>query len=175
MTLDKTIDRICKGAFSDEVPYSGYVPPPALIPDPAHKTSSLLLVAFVTAQSPESRKTAIFRPSATMRINRHGKLISFRNFREAGDQFPSLSWSTPLAMWPHQAAGGMTVKAYTQKRDALLEMYEAELASFPKTRAVSPAFADSWRLIAHPVVLPFLKELAPHFHQAVSGASAEAA
>jgi len=175
MTLAKTIDRVCKGAFSDEVPFSGYVPPPALIPDPAHKSSGLLFISFVTARSPQTGKTAIFRPSAVLRLNGKGKLVAFRNYREAGDQFPSLRWSKPLAMWPHPAVAGMTVKAYTEKRDALLEMYEAELPRFPASRALSPEFAESWRLIAHPVVLPFLKELAPHFYKAVSAPVAKAA
>lgn len=168
MTLASTIDRVCKGAYSGEIPFSGYVPPPALVPNPVHRTSDLLFVSFVTAQSPETKKTAIFRPSAILTMNARGKLIAFTNFRESSDPFAKLSWSTPMALWPHNGVADMTVADYSRKRDALLEMYEGEIKAFPEKRALSSAFAEAWQLVAHPIAIPFLKELAPHFHQSVS-------
>ena len=113
--------------------------------------------------SPDTGKTAIFRPRAMMLIDRRGKLNAYRDYRAAGDQFPSVSWSTPLALWPHKGAETLSVKDYMATRKVLFDRYEAELAAFPGKRALSADFVRDYRLVTHPIVLPFLKELAPHF------------
>ena len=154
----------CRGWKIDA---SGFWSYPALSVD-THNTLLWIFTILQSVPMPEKKRTALFRPKAIVvtRANMPD-IVRYENLRTGHDPFPSLAWDTPLAMFPHKSVGNLSYKDYEHKEGELLNMYPAAGDEFLKTRKLPVEFVKQYMDLIHPVFLPYVRHLAPHFFAAL--------
>jgi hypothetical protein len=153
---------------------SGYWTYPAFIESPDGGNLLWLSLVLKTAPMPDKKRTALFRPMAEVitRANT-GMVLRYDNFRLGHDPFPTVSWEKPIAMFPHKGIARLTYADFQKKEEGLLGAYAGAGERFQKKGELTKAFSAQFLKITHPIVLPYLKHLAPDFFNALGVESNE--
>jgi len=147
---------------------SGYWTYPALVKDDQSGQLRWLSLVLKTAPMREKKRTALFRPMAmVMTAANTGLVVRYDNFRIGHDPFSTVAWDTPVAMFPHQGIGELSYSDLADQEANLMAAYGATGESFRKTGVLPQSFRDMYVRLCHPVVLPYLKHLAPQFFVAL--------
>lgn len=111
--------------------------------------------------------TALFKPKAVLVLDPKSlSVVRYENFRLGSDPF-SDAGDEPVALFPHQAIGGMTYQQLEEDEQKLLSLYENAQRSFCKEGQLSETFIRSYLTLQHPVFLLYLRLLTPEFASAL--------
>jgi hypothetical protein len=115
------------------------------------------------------KRTALFRPKAVV-VSRsiRAEIVRYENYRLGHDPFPLLEWDSPVAMYPHKAIGNLTQKQYQELENELLTVYAETSECFSKGQPLPCRFRKLYVQLQDPVILGYLKCLAPDFFRALN-------
>jgi len=136
----------------------------------AEKEGTLHIMYLIcgVAQQPKKKLTAIFRPKAAL-LARPGSsaIVSYTSFRFAHDPFPKQGWDKPIALFPHNAVAAMKVGEFKAAEHRLLALVEPASKEFQAKRTLPQEYRDLWLRLTHPILLPYVRKLAPGFFRAL--------
>jgi hypothetical protein len=145
----------------------GYWSYPALLPGGG---DSLLWLSLIlsTVPMPEKQRTALFRPKAVVITKPASSVVvRYENFRFGHDPFPSVEWTTPVAMFPHQSVADFTYAALKEREESLVNLYREAEPLFLERSELSAEFRLAYLALIHPIFLPYLRCLAADFFSAL--------
>jgi len=143
--------------------HTGYWTYPAFVPAKKDEINWLLLILKAVPLH-EKKRTALFRPSAMVLTEAGtGLVLSYDNFRHGHDPFPSQTWNKPVAMFPHKSIANMDYTEFHKEECRLMSAYETAGEQFATDGTLPQMFVDLYLRLTHPIVLPYLKHLAPAF------------
>jgi len=147
---------------------SGYWTYPALLKDAQSGDLHWLSFVLKTAPMRDKNRTALFRPMAMVITKANtGLVVRYDNFRQGHDPFPSVSWDTPIAMFPHQGVGNLSYADFTGQEASLISAYGAAGECFLESGTLQQEFRDIYVRLTHPIVLPYLRHVAAQFFAAL--------
>jgi hypothetical protein len=127
-----------------------------------------LYVILSAVPMPGTKKTALFRPKGVIITKANGlEIIRKYDFIGGHDPFAGQPWDKPIAAFPHKGIMTLTYDELAQKEELLLRACIVAGKQFVDKETLPPAFAEQMLEIMHPVFLPYLKHLAPHFFKAL--------
>jgi hypothetical protein len=157
---------IRRGAKAPRLDTHGYWSYPMFAAD-AGGLSYVYLVCGV-AENPKKKLTAIFRPKAGLVARMPGHtVVSYTSFRHAHDPFPKEGWDKPIALFPHKGVADMKLGEFKDAERWLLAMSEAAAREFKEKKALPEEFRDLWCRLTHPILLPYVRVMAPAFFGAL--------
>lgn len=140
---------------------------PALLRDKDGEPLWLCLV-LGTVPMPAKKRTALFRPKAMVLAKANlPEIVRYENFRSGHDPFPALPWDKPVAMFPHKAVWNLTQVQFQEAEYELLTGYAEAGLCFRKGAPLPRRFRDLYLQLQNPVLLGYLKCLAPEFLNAL--------
>ena len=163
----RSFDLLRNGTASWRLDAAGLWSYPAILPAAKGEDLWLMLIAG-TVPLAGKKRTAVFRPkNAVVTKAQLPYVVRYESFQEGHDPFPSISWSKPIAMFPHKSVGKMTAAEFCQQEATLLAMYPSAAAEWKKTDKLPRQFLELYLTLLHPLFLPYLQHLAPHFFWAL--------
>jgi hypothetical protein len=151
--------------------YRQLVPMEAAIgwPIPSRKDDEVYMKLLFHGQgaSPEGKGVALYPPFAALTLRwDNGLPVEYVSFRFRNPA-PELDWEGIVGLFPHEAVASLTKKDYLQKRQELLQMYDALFQGLETGKPLS----DEWnaqftallRLLVEPDLEPYYRALAPGF------------
>jgi hypothetical protein len=145
----------------------GYWSYPALLPGGGDSLLWLSLILSAVPM-PEKQRTALFRPKAVVITKPAAPvLVRYENFRLGHDPFPSVDWTTPVAMFPHQSVASITYGELKEREESLLNLYPETERLFLERKELTAEFRLAYLALIHPIFLPYLRCLAADFFRAL--------
>ncbi len=170
----RVYDVLKDGMISGCADASGLWTYPALLREKKGEVLWLCLI-LGTVPLPAKKRTALFRPKAmVVSTSSRPEIVRYENFRLGHDPFPSLSWESPVAMYPHKAIGGLTQSQHQKLEGELLSGYAEATECFSKGQPLPRRFRELYIQLQDPVFLGYLKCLTPSFFAALKVGKAEA-
>jgi hypothetical protein len=169
----RVFDVLKDGMRSGCADASGLWTYPALLREKDGEVLWLCLI-LGTVPLPAKKRTALFRPKAmVVSTSSRPEVVRYENYRLGRDPFPSLGWDSPVAMYPHKGIGNLTQKQHQELENELLTGYADAADCFSRGRPLPRRFRELYIQLQDPVLLGYLKCLAPDFFAALSVAKSE--
>lgn len=156
-----------RGRLDGALQTGGYWTHPALLPR-GGGTCDWLHLVLGTVRLAGKKRTALFRPKALVVTRADSPVVTrYEDYRAGKDAFPEVPWNEPVAMFPHKAVASMTLGEFEQKERDLIAACAEVTPAFASGGGLPDDFRDLWLTLTHPIVLPYLRRLAPAFFKAL--------